>query len=63
MEYWNPEKLIYTNTDEFKYLDEIKKVIYLSSGINKDLINIYDHQRYLIQCGDRKYKHDFNEIR
>lgn len=63
MERWNPENMMYINTDEYRYLYQIRELICSSEEITKELNKIWDWQRYSIQCGKEKYIHNFDDIK
>lgn len=63
MDNWNPENLINIDTDEYKYLNEIKELISLSKDITEELNNIFNCQRYSILLKKEKQIHNFSDIK
>lgn len=63
MKYWNPENMMYINTDEYKYLNEIALVIKQSKYITETLMKIKDNERFNIQKKSVKDMVDFTEIK
>ena len=62
MRRWNPENLIYRNTDEYKYLDRLDNVIAKSITVTIGLSQIRDNERFNIKRGAEKDTTDLNEI-
>ena len=62
MRNWNPENLIYRNTDEYKYLDRLDNVISKSKTVTRVLNQIRDNEMFNIQCGAEKDIINLNEI-
>lgn len=62
-EYWNSDKMCYSNSDEFKYLDEIDDIINQAYNVVKGLKEIQSAAHWRIQCNDKKNIIDFSEVK
>ena len=60
---WNSENIMFPGSIEFKYLDSILELKQISKNITKILDDIYDTERFNMQCENEIDKIDVEKIK
>lgn len=61
-QYWNSDNLEWSNSEEYRYLDDIDDLIVISEAITKKLNRIRNREELNIDDEEEKIKIDFKSI-
>lgn len=62
-EYWDNENACKSDSEEFKYLDDIENTITKAKKIVNDLEKIYEDEHWNVKLNNKKDIIDFTEIK